>query len=243
MWLRKPNATLEEYEELCRTIEEQLHFPIGFEGCYKWIVFLNSRTDPRIPVLNRYYGIFQDGKLKVRGIDLRRHDTPGIVRRCQTDMLTLLSKANNSEEFKALIPEALQVVKSYVHLIRTGTVPVEELVIEKRLSKKPNEYRNLVPQAIAAKHLATEGMKIHAGQTINYVLTQDKSRITHNRALPTELMDEGSGFDSERYVDLLLSSTANLLLPFGYDLARLRDSDQGTQETIQSSQLYEARFC
>ncbi len=218
MWLQKRNATPEQYDELCRTIERQLCFPIGFEGCYKWIVFLNSRTDPRIPVLNRYYGIFQDGRLKVRGIDLRRHDTPGIVRRCQTDMLTVLSKADNSEEFMALIPEALVVVKSYVHLIRTGTVPVEELMIEKRLSKNPNEYRNLVPQAIAARHLAAEGMEVHAGQTINYILTYDKSSITHNRALPAELMNEGSGFDSERYVDLLLSSTANLLLPFGYDV-------------------------
>ena len=77
----------------------------------------------------------------------------------------------------------------------------------------------------AARHLAAEGMEVHAGQTINYILTYDKSRITHNRALPNELMEEGSGFDSERYVDLLLSSAANLRLPFGYDLAALRDSD------------------
>lgn len=224
MWLRKPGATPDEYEELCRTIEELLRFPISFEGCYKWIVFLNSRTDPRIPVLNRYYGVFLDDKLKIRGIDLRRHDTPGIVRRCQTDMLTILSKANNTAEFMALIPEALAVVRSYVHLIRTSSVPVEELVIEKRLSKNPNEYRNIVPQAIAARHLAAEGMEVHAGQSISYVLTYDKSKITDNRALPTELMNEGTGFDSERYVDLLLSSTANLLLPFEYNLALLKES-------------------
>jgi DNA polymerase elongation subunit (family B) len=226
MWLRKPDATPSEYEELCRTIEEQLRFPIAFEGCYKWIVFLNSRINPLIPVLNRYYGIFQDGKLKVRGIDLRRHDTAGIVRRCQTDVLTTLSKADNSEELMTLIPEALTVVRSYVHLIRNGAIPVEELVIEKRLSKNPNEYRNLISQAIAAKHLAAEGMDVHAGQTINYILTYDKSRINQNRALPTELMDKGSAFDSEKYVDLLLSSIVNLLLPFGYDLAALKNPDR-----------------
>jgi DNA polymerase elongation subunit (family B) len=213
MWLQKPNATTNEYEELCRTIEAELHFPIAFEGCYKWIVFLNSRTNPRTPVLNRYYGTFQDGKLKVRGIDLRRHDAPGIVRRCQTDILTLLSKAGNSKEFMALIPEALEVVRSYAHLIKTGSVPVGELVIEKRLSKNPNEYQNLVPQAIAARHLLAEGKEVHAGQMIDYILTYDKSRLTQNRALPIELMEEGS-FDSERYVELLLSSTTNLLLPF-----------------------------
>ena len=226
MWLRKPDATPEEYEGLCRTIEEELHFPIGFEGYYKWIVFLNSRTNTRIPVLNRYYGTFEDGKFKVRGIDLRRHDTAGIVRRCQMDMLTTLSKADNSEEFMALIPEALAIVRSYIDLIRTGTIPVEELVIEKRLSKNLNEYRNLVPQAIAAGHLAAEGMEVHAGQTISYILTYDKSKIIHNRALPIELMDEGFVFDSERYVDLLLSSTVNLLLPFGYDLVKLRNLNE-----------------
>jgi DNA polymerase-2 len=216
MWLKKPGATPAEYENLCREIEAQLHFPIGFEGIYKWIVFLNSRTDQRVPVLNRYYGILQDGKLKLRGIDLRKHDTPGIVRRCQSDMLIVLSQAENSEEFEALIPKALTVVKSYANLIRNGTVPVEELAIEKRLSKTPNKYRNMVPQAIAARHLVEEGMEIHAGQTIDYVLTYDRSRIAQNRALPTELINDAFPFDSERYVDLLLSSTTNLLLPFGY---------------------------
>jgi len=234
MWLKKPGSTHVEYEGLCSEIEAQLHFPIEFEGLYKWIVFLNSRTDPRIPVLNRYYGVFQDGKLKLRGIDLRRHDTPGIVRRCQTDMLTLLSKAENSEEFKALIPQALNVVESYANLIRDGNVPVEGLAIEKRLSKSPNEYRNMVPQAIAAKQLVGEGMKIHAGQTIGYILTYDRSRITQNRALPTELINDDFSFDSERYVDLLLSSTTNLLLPFGYNQNVLKDPRSLTQELLRS---------
>ena len=228
MWLKKPGGSPVEYEDLCRQIEFQLHFPIEFEGLYKWIVFLNSRTDPRIPVLNRYYGVFQNGKLKLRGIDVRKHDTPGIVRHCQTDMLALLAKAENSKEFKALIPEALTIVKSYVNLIRQEAVPVEDLTIEKRLSKNPNEYRNIIPQSIAAQHLVREGMTVHAGQTISYILTYDKSRINQNRDLPTELMNEDSDFDSERYVDLLLSSTADLLRPFGYTPNGLREYVQRT---------------
>ena len=226
MWLKKPGATPGEYEALCREIEGQLHFPIEFDGLYKWIVFLNSRTDSRIPVLNRYYGVFQDGKLKLRGIDLRKHDTPGIIRRCQSDMLTLLAQAENSQEFMALIPEVLNIAKSYATLIRNGSVPVRELTIEKRLSKDPDEYRNMVPQAIAARHLVEEGMKIHAGQTIDYILTRHKSRITQNRAIPTELIQEDSYFDSTRYIDLLFSSTANLLLPFGYTPTMIAASAQ-----------------
>src|SRR5437667_4518762 len=90
-WLRKHEATRSEYEDLCRIIREELRLPISFEGIYKWIVFLSSKTDSKVGVLNRYYGIFEDGTLKVRGIDLRRHDTPDIVRQCQTEMLDILT--------------------------------------------------------------------------------------------------------------------------------------------------------
>jgi DNA polymerase elongation subunit (family B) len=214
MWLKKPGATPAEYEVLCREIEAKLHFPIAFEGLYNWIVFLNSHTNQRIPVLNRYYGAFQDGRLKLRGIDLRRHDTPGIVRRCQSDMLALFAHAENSEGFMALIPEAIGIIKSYVNMIRDGAVPIDELMIEKRLSKNLNEYRNMVPQAIAAQHLNHEGREVHAGQALNYIVTSNKSRITQNRALPAELVGENYPLDSEWYIDLLLASAANMLLPF-----------------------------
>jgi len=223
MWLKKPDATDEEYEQVCEKIEKELGLPISFEGRYKWIVFLNSKVNPKVPVLNRYYGVFQHGVLKVRGIDLRRHDTPEIVRKCQSAMLNVLSKANNSSEFMALIPQALKVMKSYAAMLRTGRVPTNELVIEKRLSKTPNEYKNLVSQAIAARQLVKEGQAVHAGQSINYMITRNESRIAENRAMPIELIENDAPYDSEAYVQLILSSAMNLLLPFGYDLDVLRN--------------------
>src|SRR5438477_430966 len=114
MWLTKPDATAADYEELCAVIKKDLDLPLSFEGLYKWIVFLNSKTDPQAPVLNRYYGIFQDRTLKVRGIDVRRHDTPKIVEKCQTQMLGILKEADNSREFQALIPQVLNYLRSVV---------------------------------------------------------------------------------------------------------------------------------
>src|SRR3989475_1821277 len=180
--LRKPSATAEEYEELCTEISRELNLPISFEGIYKWVVFLNSQIDPRVPVLNRYYGIFQDGTLKVRGIDLRRHDTPGIVRQCQEEMLQVFSKANNSSELKLLIPKALNVLERYATLLRKRKVPLEDLVIEKNLSKDPGEYTHKVPQAIAAQHLVKEGGTVHAGQRVNYILTHDWAGVPEKLA-------------------------------------------------------------
>jgi DNA polymerase elongation subunit (family B) len=107
--------------------------------------------------------------------------------------------------------------------LRAHKVPAEQLVIEKRLSKGTNEYTNLVPQAIAAVHLAREGQETRAGQTVSYVITNNESRIAGNRALPAEFLTESTCYDSEWYVNLILSSVANLFLPFGYNVRSLRD--------------------
>ena len=221
MWLKKRDSTIDEYKLLCNEIERELDLPISFEGRYRWIVFLNSRINPKLPVLNRYYGVFEDGSLKVRGIDIRRHDTPNIVRNCQKAMLSVLSEANNSSEFTMLIPKALKVTRNYVTMLRRGQVPIEDLVLGKRLSKNPGEYTKHVEQTVAASHLVREGGSVHAGQSVSYVITRSSSRIPDNRATPIELVDERTHYDMERYTTLLLSSAMNLLLPFGYDLDRL----------------------
>jgi DNA polymerase-2 len=246
MWLTKAGATAADYEDLCATIRKDLKLPLSFEGQYRWIVFLNSKIDPEAPVLNRYYGVFQDQDrtLKVRGIDVRRHDTPKIVEKCQTEMLAILKEADNSQEFTALIPQVLNTLREYASKLRSGTVPIEELVITKNLSKMPSEYTHRVPQAIAAQCLIDEGGAVHAGQQVSYVLTFDSPKIPESQALPPELADDDTVYDSERYVDLLISSTANLLLPFGYDVksltASLRQTSQSCPQDMSLDRISES---
>src|SRR5438876_1004218 len=64
MWLSRPEATAADYEALCELLKRDLRIPLSFEGQYKWIVFLDSKTDPQAQVLNRYYGIFQNRTLR-----------------------------------------------------------------------------------------------------------------------------------------------------------------------------------
>jgi len=113
LWLKKQDATIAEYQRLCGKISKEIGVQLNFEGRYKWIVFLPSRMHPNIGVLNRYYGVTESGKLKVRGLEVRKHDTPKFVYDAQMEMLNVLASANNSKEFIDKIPEVLQVVKSY----------------------------------------------------------------------------------------------------------------------------------
>lgn len=98
LWLKKQNTTVEDYRELCGKITAQSKIPINFEGRYELIVFLPSKMHPRIGVLNRYYGVMERGKIKVRGIEVRRRDTPKFIFDAQTDIINVLAEANNTVE-------------------------------------------------------------------------------------------------------------------------------------------------
>lgn len=53
-----------DFEPLLKAIHEQTRIPITLDGVYRWVCFLPSKRDARIPVPNRYFGVFQDGSIK-----------------------------------------------------------------------------------------------------------------------------------------------------------------------------------
>ena len=224
LWLKKPDASLEDYENLCQIITEQTGIPINFEGRYKWIVFLPSKTHPRIGVLNRYYGVMEDGKIKVRGLEIRRRDTPRFVFDAQTEMINTLATANNTVELRKKIPLALEIVRTYRQKLLDGEVPVEDLIITKRMSRKPERYRQHVSQVIAAEQLIREGTEVHAGNSVRFLFTHSKDKRHERRVKAAQLIEKGIEPDTEKYLMLLYSAAANMLSFDGYTTESIRDS-------------------
>jgi len=223
LWLKKEGAEPRDYAELCGAVSRETGVLLNVEGCYKWIVFLPSKTHVGIPVLNRYYGVFDSGKIKVRGIEARRADTPKFIYDAQMDMIKVLAKAHNAKEFMDKIPGALDVLKEYVKRLVEGKVPTTDLLIAKRLSLPPSKYAHDVLQAIAAKQLVKEGVEISAGQTVQYLITNSESKSVFRRVKPAQLLNAYVHYDTKKYVDLLLFSAASILNPFGYSTNNLYD--------------------
>ena len=226
-WLRKENAGEDDYVELCEVIERELGLPISFEGIYRWIVFLPSKVHAELPVLNRYYGVFERGGVKVRGIEYRRRDAPTFIKNCQLNVINYLAAAQNRAEFFTLLPGVFQLVRDYVRKLSSGQVNVKDLLITKQLSKNPSEYKHKVVQAIAAKQLVHAGGQVSAGQTVSYMLQSGVG--PENSILPGELIDGPVYYDVKKYTDLMLDAVAGLLGPVGYDKGRLK------QLTLQES--------
>jgi DNA polymerase I len=215
LWVKKEGAKDDDYRALRDDIEAQTKFDLSFEGVYKWIAFLPSKMNPSLPVANRYFGAYRNGELKIRGIEARRHDTPILFTRCQMEILTLLSKANSIQEVKAFIPECQEIVGKYVDAILNHEVSPFDLVITRNISKVPSEYRVNTLEASAATQLAEAGRELHAGESIGYVITSNRSRARKFRTTPKELLSEDTGYDASRYAELLEAACKTVLEPFG----------------------------
>ncbi len=214
LWLKKEGAGEEEFERLRREIEAETKFAISFEGVYKWIAFLPSKVDAGVPVLNQYFGAYRDGRLKVRGIEARRHDTPAFFSACQLEILELLAKARTVEEARGMVDECVWVFLKHARTLLEHRAPVAGLVFTRNLSKKPGEYVNRSLTSSVADQLVREGVELHAGEAVQYVITDYRSKSPGRRAVPFELADEKTVYDAERYVELLAETCSTVLRPF-----------------------------
>ncbi len=214
LWVKKRRADREDYMELKEEIERETGFAMSFEGIYKWVTFLPSKVDADIPVLNRYFGAYQDGgELKVRGIEARRHDTPLAFARCQMEILRTLAKADTLDETKTKVPECVDIFLRHADALERHEVPAIELAFTTNLSKAPDEYTTMTVQHAAVKQLVGEGVQLHAGEGIRWVITDYKGKDS-KRATPVDVIREQHKYDAQRYIELLAETCSSVLEPF-----------------------------
>jgi DNA polymerase elongation subunit (family B) len=222
LWIKKAGVSPKEVAEFCREASNLVGVPLNVEGKYRWIVFLPSKIMPEVPVLNRYYGVFEDGKIKMRGIEARRGDTPPFIQEAQIEMIKILAKASDFEGFMKRIPEALNVVKEYACKLVCGQASVDDLLVSKRLSKHPSSYMHDVFQATASRQLLTAGFDVYPGQTVQYLIVDSDNKSPNNRVKAAQLLVAKQKYDVQKYLDLLLGAGETLLSVFGYDENRIR---------------------
>jgi len=222
LWLKKSQASPKEVAEFCREVSRTINVPLNVEGKYRWIVFLPSKVLAGVPVLNRYFGVFENGKIKMRGIEARRGDTPRFIAEAQVEMIKKLAESVDFEDFLVKVSNALDVLGRYATKLVSKQVSIQDLLIAKRLSKSPSSYSHDVFQAIAAKQLEKTGFEVSAGQTVQYLIVDSKSRTVKNRVLAAELLEPKTCYDAEKYSDMLVSAGETLLEVFGYAKDKIR---------------------
>jgi DNA polymerase-2 len=221
MWVKRPDANrVEDFQPLLDRIAEVTRLPIALDGVYRWVAFLPSRRSARVPVANRYFGVFQDGSLKTRGIDSRRQDTPPFISRLQMEMLEALAEAADAGGLPEKIPLVLRMLRRTAVDLRSGRIPAADCVVTQKLSRTLEEFRTASPAARALAQLGMVGKSLRPGQRVRFLYIRGDQRV-HAWDLPGTPPPEA--LDSERYLTLLLRAASSILQPLGLEEAVLRD--------------------
>jgi DNA polymerase-2 len=211
LYVHKHGAAREDYEELAREIGARTRLPIAIEAVYRYIVFLPSKQYDDIPVPNRFFAVSEEGDLKVRGLESRRHDTPPLIVRMQKEVLALLAEAHDYDGYCRRLAEAVRLVRRYEDRLVNGEIAVEDLIVSKRLTREPRDYRKAGHTAIAAQQLFGRGVRLRPGQTIEYIITDADSRVPNDRVRVFSLWEGFHGYDRAKYRALLREAFAPFL--------------------------------
>ena len=233
MWLKDTKGrSPEEFEVITRKIADEItkktSINMSWDGLFDTIVFLPSRAEPDIPALSHYWGIKNDGEIKVRGIEVRRRDTPKIVKDAQYAFIDVFQGARTVEEFHERIPKAKKVLYEYVGRIHSGAVSRDELTVRQRISRKASQYKVNSYQAVAARQLERSGIITSAGKNVRYIILNAEAdpSFPEKKIILSDLYDKKKhGYDKKKYVELLKRAFENIFPIEFPDLEELLKSD------------------
>jgi DNA polymerase elongation subunit (family B) len=221
LWIEGPGLTEAGIKDLLTEVGMKSKVPINLEGIYHWIIFLPSNVNANRPVPNRYFGLFQDGSIKTRGIACCRHDIPPFIKETQTDLLLVMGTAHDRKSLESKLPEILDHLGDYVARLKEGRVETQELVITRRLTRKLEEYRVKTPSAMALEQFEEVGLTLHPGQKVGYLMRDSDISGEDRRILPAPFLQGGEDYDKKKYLEILLKAAAEVLVTFGLDYKEL----------------------
>jgi len=205
---------------LSRRISTKTGIKMDVEGQYHWIVFLPCK-EGEVGALNRYYGLFTDGSVKVRGIELRQRNAPHFLKKLQQEMLAVLSQASSAQEFTEVIPKALEMFQTYGRALLRKEVDNNDLVITTRISRAVSAYKvNTIAKA-ALLQVRDLGMHVEPGQSISYIVSDEHTRNYRDRVCIVESLEKDKQYDNNYYLRQCAKCAESILIPFGYTQEKL----------------------
>jgi DNA polymerase elongation subunit (family B) len=215
LWLRPADPDgPPDAPAFARRMSERFDLPLEYEGRYRWIVFLPAVTHG-LGVPNRYYGLYEHGEFKLRGIGGRRHDTTTLVRRFESEVLSLFRRAADADGVRALLPRALARADLFAERLAAGRWPVEELLVTHRIGQAPGAFVTFTDSVAALRQLAEAGAVRDAGEKVRFVVLDRRSRSFHDRVRAAELLRGDETYDVGAYLEILARAAETILAPLG----------------------------
>ncbi|NHW88427.1 MAG: DNA polymerase [Archaeoglobales archaeon] len=212
-----------EVDKLIERISKELPVQIELDELFKTIFFVEKK---------RYAGLTIEGKILVRGLEVRRGDWCELAKRAQKEVIEILLREKNPEK-------AMKLVSRIIEDIRKGNVKLEDIVIYKGLTKKPSKYEAIQAHVKAAKKAEEIGIFYPVGSKIGYIVVKGTGNVG-DRAYPLEMVENFDGenikikrregyelkkLDKDYYIEhQIIPAVMRILERFGYSDAKIKSS-------------------
>lgn len=216
LYVKKKGISESEVQEICEDIEDETGLPIDSDGILDWVVFLRSKTDERKPVVTRYFGVYRDGSLCVKGLTAVQQSQPSFIRAFQREAISTLNRYAPREVRSG--------DKTYAELLRdyVKQIPLkgaQDLAYQTKIRK--TQYETNCVQQRVIDQLRDKGITVKPGYTLQYVKGE------HGVVLPETYDGRPS---RESYVDDLIDAFHEVLRPFGYTEEEIREWAKPTRQ-------------
>ncbi|MGC8664502.1 MAG: DNA polymerase domain-containing protein [Nitrososphaeria archaeon] len=197
IFVYKSGSGENEYKELARVISERAEIPAALDKIFRSIAFMRTRSVKGLTAIKRYFGITEDGEIEARGIELRRSDTPELIKAFQKELIKSIYACSSYEEAqKRALNLAPVILSNYIEIIREKSVKVDLLVINKRLGKDPYSYKANVAQKILGLTLGAK-----AEEKISFVLGRNGPEL------------DLENYDWKKYYKMIFRAAETVLAP------------------------------
>ncbi len=162
-----------DIEKTIKEINEMSGLFIDLSGFYTWLKIIKEKGGD-VGALNRYIARKSDGSFKIRGIMLRRSDTPKFISNFQGDCLKILSSLDSPEKINDVREKIINIYRKYLDDLSLRKVNAKDLLIEKRVSRVPWEYEKNIPQKNILDEFFKKGIELHPGERIKMLVYNEK---------------------------------------------------------------------
>ena len=197
------NPTREQIQKVIERAKKDHGVELEVDKEYRYVV-LSSRK-------KNYLGVTKSGKVDVKGLTGKKSHTPPFIRTLFYELLEILSKVQNIEEFNKAKSHISSKIAEYGKKVEAKEIPLNELAFNVMISKAPSEYVKTVPQHIRAAKLLESIREIKKGDIISYVKILNKPGVK-----PVELARQDE-VDSKKYMEFLESTLDQITSSMGLD--------------------------
>jgi len=205
LFLKAPSR--DQVQKVVEWAKTEFGVDLDLDKEYRYVVFSTRKKN--------YLGVQKDGKVDVKGLTGKKSHTPPFIKNLFYEILEILSKVQNEQEFAQSKTKIGDMISSYAKKLKSKQIPLTDLAFHVMISKSPSEYVKTIPQHIRAAKLLEQIREIKKGDIIAYVKIINKPGVK-----PVELARPDE-VDTSKYVEFMESTFDQILSSMDLDFASL----------------------